>query len=108
MTRIISLPEANPAEDLLAKASGPYATVLADPPWQFQNRTGKMAPEHKRLLRYPTMELKEILQLPVARLAAAQSHLYLWVPNALFPRGVASDGGVGVYVQDRGLRLGQT
>ncbi len=31
-------------EDLLVAASGKrYATVLADPPWQFQNRTGKMA-----------------------------------------------------------------
>lgn len=79
--------ERNPSEDLLAKADGPYATILADPPWQFQNRTGKVAPEHRRLLRYPTMELKEIMELPVAKLAAARSHLYLWVPNALLLEG---------------------
>ena len=77
-----------PAEDLFAKVTGRYATILVDPPWQFQNRTGKMAPEHKRLLRYPTLELQEIIQLPVARLAAAQSHLYLWVPNALLMEGL--------------------
>ena len=80
--------EPNPAEDLLVKMAGQYATILADPPWQFQNRTGKMAPEHRRLLRYPTMEQREILELPVARLAAARSHLYLWVPNALLAEGL--------------------
>lgn len=85
---IYSLTEPNPAEDLLAKMTGQYATILADPPWQFQNRTGKVAPEHRRLLRYPTMEQREILELPVARLAAARSHLYLWVPNALLAEGL--------------------
>lgn len=88
MSKIISLPELNPSEDLLSKAIGPYSTILADPPWQFQNRTGKVAPEHKRLLRYPTMELKEIKELPVSKLAAAKSHLYLWVPNALLREGL--------------------
>ena len=80
--------EPNPAEDLLAKMAGQYATILADPPWQFQNRTGKVALEHRRLLRYLTMEQREILELPVARLAAARSHLYLWVPNALLAEGL--------------------
>jgi N6-adenosine-specific RNA methylase IME4 len=86
---IHSIAEPNPSEDLLAKVEGRYSTILADPPWQFQNRTGKVAPEHKRLLRYPTMELQEILALPVARLGAARSHLYLWVPNALLREGLA-------------------
>ena len=88
MSKIVNITQPPPAEDLLEKVTGRYATILADPPWQFQNRTGKMAPEHKRLLRYPTLELQEIIQLPVARLAAAQSHLYLWVPNALLTEGL--------------------
>lgn len=88
MRKIYNLTEINPSEDLSGKVMGPYSTILADPPWQFQNRTGKMAPEHKRLLRYPTMELKEIIELPVSRLAAARSHLYLWVPNALLKEGL--------------------
>jgi N6-adenosine-specific RNA methylase IME4 len=66
-----------------------YGTILADPPWQFQNRTGKMAPEHKRLSRYSTMTLDDIGALPVGQLAADVSHLYLWVPNALLPEGLA-------------------
>jgi N6-adenosine-specific RNA methylase IME4 len=86
--KVYKVAEPNPSEDLLAKMTGQYSTILADPPWQFQNRTGKVAPEHRRLLRYPTMELKEIIELPVSRLAAAQSHLYLWVPNALLQEGL--------------------
>ncbi len=65
-----------------------FNTILADPPWQFQNRTGKVAPEHKRLSRYGTMRLDEIKSLPVAEAAASTSHLYLWVPNALLPEGI--------------------
>ena len=65
-----------------------YKTIYADPPWQFQNRTGKVAPEHKRLNRYTTMKLDEIKQLPVSEVADEKSHLYLWVPNALLPEGL--------------------
>ena len=65
-----------------------YKTIYADPPWQFQNRTGKVAPEHKRLSRYSTMKLSEIKQLPVSEVADEKSHLYLWVPNALLPEGL--------------------
>ena len=65
-----------------------YQTIYADPPWRFQNRTGKVAPEHKRLARYGTMKLEEIKQLPVAEVADEKCHLYLWVPNALLPEGL--------------------
>ncbi|RKR28303.1 N6-adenosine-specific RNA methylase IME4 [Acidovorax sp. 93] len=66
-----------------------FKTILADPPWQFQNRTGKVAPEHKRLSRYGTLTLDDIKALPVAEAAADTAHLYLWVPNALLPDGLA-------------------
>ena len=66
-----------------------FGTILADPPWQFLNRTGKMAPEHKRLSRYATMQLPDIMALPVEDRAADTAHLYLWVPNALLPEGLA-------------------
>lgn len=79
----------NYATDLLTQHGGErFSTILADPPWQFQNRTGKMAPEHKRLNRYNTMKLDDILSLPVRNLAADTAHLYLWVPNALLPEGL--------------------
>ncbi len=77
------------ADDLLRETNGyKFATVLADPPWQFQNRTGKMAPEHKRLARYPTMTLQEIKELPVESIVEDTAHLYLWVPNALLAEGL--------------------
>lgn len=77
------------AAELLKVARGQvFGTLLADPPWQFQNRTGKVAPEHRRLSRYGTMTLADIAALPVASLAAPISHLYLWVPNALLPEGI--------------------
>jgi len=79
----------NPCEDLITHAKGKkYATILADPPWQFTNRTGKMAPEHKRLNRYPTMKLEDICNLPVKDITEETAHLYLWVPNALLPDGL--------------------
>jgi N6-adenosine-specific RNA methylase IME4 len=67
---------------------GPFGTILADPRWRFTNRTGKVAPEHRRLSRYDTLMLDEICAIPVANTAAAQSHLYLWVPNALLAEGL--------------------
>lgn len=66
----------------------PFATVLADPPWRFANRTGKVAPEHRRLSRYDTLDAKDIASLPVAGVLAAKSHCYLWVPNALLAEGL--------------------
>lgn len=65
-----------------------FDTLLADPPWRFQNRTGKMAPEHRRLSRYETMTLPDICALPVADVAGDAAHLYLWVPNALLAEGL--------------------
>ena len=73
----------------LPKIAEGWSTILADPPWRFTNRTGKVAPEHRRLDRYSTMCLEEISALPVATVAARNAHLYLWVPNALLPEGMA-------------------
>src|SRR5262245_56840137 len=58
-----------------------YGAILIDPPWRFRNRTGKVAPEHRRLHRYPTMRLDALKALPVGELALPKSHLYLWCPN---------------------------
>jgi N6-adenosine-specific RNA methylase IME4 len=69
--------------------SGTFSTILVDPPWRFQNRTGKMAPEHRRLRRYRTMSIDEISALPVGRHARERSHLYMWCPNALLGDGLS-------------------
>jgi N6-adenosine-specific RNA methylase IME4 len=78
-----------PGRDLLEAARGQsFGCILADPPWQFINRTGKVAPEHRRLSRYGTMAADVISSLPVAEISAPIAHLYLWVPNALLPEGL--------------------
>ncbi|MDR1807561.1 MAG: hypothetical protein LBR33_06575 [Propionibacteriaceae bacterium] len=72
----------------LPRIPGGFSTVLADPPWRFTNRTGKVAPEHRRLDRYSTLSLDEICAIDVASVVADNAHLYLWVPNALLPEGM--------------------
>lgn len=74
--------------DMASLMGRSFGTLLADPPWQFQNRTGKVAPEHRRLSRYGTLSTDEIASMPVSSLAAERAHLYLWVPNALLPEGL--------------------
>src|SRR5690606_25730324 len=73
----------------LPRVVGGFKTILADPPWRFSNRTGKVAPEHRRLDRYSTMSLDAIKAMEVSEVAASNAHLYLWVPNALLPDGLA-------------------
>jgi N6-adenosine-specific RNA methylase IME4 len=78
----------DPSLSLASLGAGPFGTLLVDPPWRFTNRTGKVAPEHRRLARYTTMSAKEIAALPVDELMAERSHCYLWVPNALLAEGL--------------------
>jgi len=79
----------DPSQDFLKTIKKEkFKTILADPPWRFQNRTGKMAPEHRRLNRYATLTLQEIKNLPVLDVCEETCHLYLWVPNALLREGL--------------------
>lgn len=74
---------------LLEFANGKkFTTVLANPPWRFENKTGKVAPEYRQFPRHGTMELQEILHLPISDIAKPDAHLYLWVPNALLHEGL--------------------
>jgi N6-adenosine-specific RNA methylase IME4 len=97
MTHVVSTPATATAvtdsvgdirANLLRLPAGHFRTVLADPPWRFDNSSGKVAPEHRRLFRYESMTLDEICALPVARFMAEPAHLYLWCPNALLPDGL--------------------
>jgi N6-adenosine-specific RNA methylase IME4 len=93
---MLNRPDTDIAEELSKFISGrQFGTILADPPWQFQNRTGKVAPEHKRLARYHTLSLAEIESLPVPGAASSTCHLYLWVPNALLRDGLEVMGAWG-------------
>jgi N6-adenosine-specific RNA methylase IME4 len=76
------------AEEMVTLPSQTFGAILADPPWRFQNATGKVAPEHRRLHRYATMTVAEIEKLPVAAISSNPSHLYLWCPNAMLKEGL--------------------
>lgn len=77
----------HPLTDFLEERK--FGTILADPPWRFINRTGKIAPEHRRLSRYDTLTVAEISSIPVVEHTADVAHCYLWVPNALLPDGLS-------------------
>jgi N6-adenosine-specific RNA methylase IME4 len=81
-------PELNIGKLLTFPPRQEFSTILADPPWRFQNRTGKVAPEHKRLARYGTLSIQEIKAIPVSDVASDRAHLYLWVPIALLAWGL--------------------
>jgi N6-adenosine-specific RNA methylase IME4 len=57
--------------------AGQFATIVADPPWQYDNTSTRGAAED----HYPTMPLDAICAIPVSDWAADESHLYLWTTN---------------------------
>ena len=54
-----------------------YRTILADPPWDIQQKGHLGAGRH-----YPLMTLEQIKNLPVGDLAVDEAHLWLWSTNA--------------------------
>jgi N6-adenosine-specific RNA methylase IME4 len=65
--------------DVFAELNPPYATIVADPPWRFASAATKAdARKH-----YSTMDLHDILALPVDSIAASSAHLWLWGVNGL-------------------------
>ena len=83
-----NLTTSNPAHSLAASVNGSFGTILADPPWRFNNRTGRVAPEYRRGHRYQSLAFDDIQALPVGNFALDDCHLYLWVPNALIQEGL--------------------
>lgn len=64
----------------LPRARGGFGCVVADPPWSFSDKGTRLAPEGSTL-GYRTQPDAWILSLPVARVAAPRSHLYLWTTD---------------------------
>ena len=65
--------------------SAGYGTILADPPWSFQDKGSRAAPDWKESNLYSTMDAREILDLPVDLLAAPNAHLYVWTTDVHLP-----------------------
>lgn len=69
--------------------SGPYAAILADPPWAFRTYSGKHATPHRCAEdHYRTMDLPAISRLPVADCAAKNAALFLWVVDSHIDAGI--------------------
>lgn len=65
-----------------ATAPTVFKTVLADPPWDIQQKGIRGAEHH-----YPLMKLDQIKAMPVGSLVADNAHLWLWVTNATLRDG---------------------
>ena len=65
-----------------------YPVILADPPWKFHayETSGKFmgVPED----HYPTMDLDEIVKLPVSDMATKDAGLFLWTANSTLPEAL--------------------
>jgi N6-adenosine-specific RNA methylase IME4 len=69
--------------------SPPYATIVADPPWQYNEGWGVFGPTsrggdtrtERRPLPYSAMTVAAIAAMPVESIAADDAHLYLWTTN---------------------------
>jgi N6-adenosine-specific RNA methylase IME4 len=73
----------------------PYGVIYADPPWPFKvwgkdTGSGRSAESH-----YRTMELADIVNLPVRAITAKDALLFLWVPMPLLPEGISILGAWG-------------
>lgn len=75
-------------ETFIGDQNSKFSTILADPPWLFANRTGSFLPQHENINQYPSLSLSEIMEIPVPLAIKDNSHLYLWVPNALLLEGL--------------------
>lgn len=70
--------------------SPPYSTIVADPPWHYDEMQKRRYPEkglsYERMsLAYSTLSVDEIAALPVEELAAPDAHLYVWTTNRYLP-----------------------
>jgi len=59
-----------------------YKTIMADPPWDIQQKGGRGASEH-----YGLMSLDQIQTMPISDLVEDDAHCWLWVTNATLRAG---------------------
>ncbi len=59
-----------------------YRTLMADPPWDIDQRGKRGAVQH-----YNLMTLENIKKMPVSNLMESDAHCYLWVTNGTLRQG---------------------
>lgn len=78
--RLLPSDQASAVRDLqMLGASGQrFATIYADPPWNYRSQTLELATAN----HYSTMTVEELCKLPVGALAAPDAYLHMWVTSA--------------------------
>ena len=76
-----------------------YGVIYADPPWRYKVWNGKGRIEK----HYPTMELENIMALPVGELTDKDCALFLWATLPMLQE--ALKGGCGFQVHQMNLVL---
>jgi hypothetical protein len=83
-----SLLKREEVRQVMGGVEGGFRTIMADPHWRRYSGAGRGAVKPRRRFKRATMSLEEISALPISQLAAADSHLYLWVPLGLIEDGL--------------------
>jgi N6-adenosine-specific RNA methylase IME4 len=66
---------------MFEELKGPYHTIVADPPWKYEQGGPTTGTARFPAPKYSMMTIPEIMDLPVKGLAAENAHLYLWTTN---------------------------
>lgn len=64
----------------IPRVPGGYRCAVVDPPWSFQDKATRNAPE-RSAEGYHTLSIEEIAELPVPDLLAPEAIVFLWVPD---------------------------
>jgi len=59
-----------------------FKTILIDPPWSYNNKSNRAAPDCSTHWDYPTMHINQIKSLPIKAIIDNQAHLYLWCTDS--------------------------
>lgn len=84
-----------------------YSVIYADPPWAYQQAGATAKARGTAVKHYPTMTTAEICALPVREIVRGGGGLLYVGDIPQYHGGHKGHGGVGLYIQNRGFRVGQ-
>ena len=89
LNQTLDLPQDAAGQSLAGSPCSAFRCIVADPPWKYgawgtpTNRPNNA--ETTYAMPYPAMSIEEIKALPVAKLAADNCDIYLWVTQKYLP-----------------------
>ena len=67
-----------------------FDIIYADPPWHFKTYSRKGSLKKSADSHYACMDIKDIMELPVAEIVSENSTLFLWVTFPLLKQGLTT------------------